>query len=146
MKELKFSKDIDAPIQKVWDILWQEDTYSQWTRFFTKGSRMESDWQVGGKTVFLDPEDNGMIATITELDVPYKVYFAHQGQIIKGVEDTTSDEVKAFAGALEKYDLEEKDGITRLEISVEVFVDFEQMMTNGFSKGIAEVKRLAEKE
>ncbi|MGC4232101.1 MAG: SRPBCC domain-containing protein [Niabella sp.] len=144
MKELKFSKEINAPIQKVWDILWNEDTYGKWTRFFTEGSRMESDWQVGGRTVFLDPDGNGMIATITELDVPRKVYFSHQGHIIKGVEDTTSDEVKAFAGALEKYDLEEKDGTTYLEMSVEVFEDFEQMMINGFTKGIAEVKKLAE--
>jgi uncharacterized protein YndB with AHSA1/START domain len=144
MKKLKFSKEINAPVQKVWDILWTTDTYGKWTRFFTDGSRMESDWQVGGRTVFLDPDNNGMIATITELDVPRKVYFSHQGQIIKGVEDTTSDEVKAFAGAMEKYDLEEKDGITYLEMSVEVFEDFEQMMINGFTKGIAEVKRLAE--
>ncbi len=144
MKNLKFSKEINAPVQKVWDILWTTDTYGKWTRFFTDGSRMESDWQVGGRTVFLDPDNNGMIATITELDVPRKVYFSHQGQIIKGVEDTTSDEVKAFAGAMEKYDLEEKDGITYLEMSVEVFEDFEQMMINGFTKGIAEVKRLAE--
>lgn len=144
MKRLKFSKEINAPVQKVWDILWTTDTYGKWTRFFTDGSRMESDWQVGGRTVFLDPDNNGMIATITELDVPRKVYFSHQGQIIKGVEDTTSDEVKAFAGAMEKYDLEEKDGITYLEMSVEVFEDFEQMMINGFTKGIAEVKRLAE--
>lgn len=144
MKKLKFSKEINAPVQKVWDILWTTDTYGKWTRFFTDGSRMESDWQVGGRTVFLDPDNNGMIATITELDVPRKVYFSHQGQIIKGVEDTTSDEVKAFAGAMEKYDLEEKDGITCLEMSVEVFEDFEQMMINGFTKGIAEVKRLAE--
>lgn len=144
MKKLKFSKEINAPVQKVWDILWTTDTYGKWTRFFTDGSRMESDWQVGGRTVFLDPDNNGMIATITELDVPRKVYFSHQGQIIKGVEDTTSDEVKAFAGAMEKYDLEEKDGITYLEMSVEVFEDFEEMMINGFTKGIAEVKRLAE--
>lgn len=144
MKELRFSEEINAPIQKVWDVLWTAGTYGKWTRFFTEGSRMESDWQVGGRTVFLDMDVNGMIATITELDVPRKVYFSHQGQLIKGVEDTTSDEVKAFAGALEKYDLEEKEGITHLKISVEVFEDFEKMMISGFTKGIAEVKKLSE--
>lgn len=144
MRELIFSADIQAPVQKVWDVLWSDDTYPRWTRFFMEGSYMKSDWKVGGKAVFLDPEGNGMIATITRLQPPYHVHFSHQGQMIKGVEDTTSKEVKAFNGALEKYDLREEDGGTHLDMSVEVFEDFEKIMTDGFSKGIAEVKRLAE--
>lgn len=55
---------INAPIQKVWDLLWNQDSYTQWTQFFGKGSHYESDWKVNGKTYFLGASGEGMVATI----------------------------------------------------------------------------------
>lgn len=144
MKELTFTKTIQAPAQKVWEVLWNDDTYRKWTSHFNSSSYMKSNWEVGGKTLFLDGEGNGMISIIKELDPPFKVVFSHVGQIIKGREDTTSDEVKAFAGALEKYILTEENRVTDLTMSVETSHQFEQMMIDGFTKGIEDVKQLSE--
>ncbi len=61
MKKLEFKKEIKAKATRVWDILWSESTYTQWTAAFNpKGiSTIQSDWKVGGKTLFLDGQGNG---------------------------------------------------------------------------------------
>lgn len=146
MKTLQFTKEIKAPAQKVWQALWSESTYPLWTNAFNPGgsSLLQSDWQVGGKTLFLDGKGNGMISTIQSKKEPYEMVFKHLGEMINGVEDTGSDKVKTWAGSLEEYHLSEHNGITTLTASVQADDAWEKMMTNGFTKGLEEVKRLAE--
>jgi uncharacterized protein YndB with AHSA1/START domain len=43
METLSYETIIDAPKQKVWDILWSPETYSEWTKYFGPGSVMKSD-------------------------------------------------------------------------------------------------------
>ena len=146
MKTLQFTKEINAPAQKVWNVLWDESTYPLCTNAFNPGggSTIRSDWQVGGKTFFLDGKGNGMISTIESKKEPYEMVFKHLGEMINGVEDTSSDKVKAWAGALEEYQLSENNGITTLTVSIQTDEAWEKMLTNGFTKGLEEVKKLAE--
>ena len=146
MKTLQFTKDINAPIQKVWDTLWNETTYSQWTNAFNPngGSMLQTDWEVGGRTLFLDGKGNGMVSTIRTKNEPYDIVFEHLGEVADGKEDTTSDKVKSWAGSLEEYHLSESNGITTLKASVQIGEEWEEMMNNGFTVGLEEVKRLSE--
>jgi uncharacterized protein YndB with AHSA1/START domain len=146
MKTLQFTKEIKAPAQKVWDTLWNETTYPQWTNAFNPegGSTMQSDWKVGGKTLFLDGKGSGMVGTIKTLNAPHDIVFEHLGEIIDGKEDTTSEKVKSWAGSLEEYHLSENNGTTTLKASVQTGEQWEEMMNNGFTKGLEEVKRLSE--
>ena len=47
MEKLKFSININAPREKVWDVLLGEKTYPQWTSVFSPDSisTAETDWQ-----------------------------------------------------------------------------------------------------
>jgi hypothetical protein len=146
MKTLQFTKEIKAPAQKVWDTLWNEATYPKWTYAFNPAgeSMMQSDWKVGGRTLFSDRKGNGMISTIKIKNEPYDIVFEHLGEIMNGVEDTTSEKVKSWAGCLEEYHLSENNGITTLKASVQAAEEWEDMMNNGFAKGLEEVKRLSE--
>ena len=139
MKTISFTIDINAPINKVWDALWNDDNYRKWTNNFYLGSFYESDWEVGGKTLFLGPNRDGMFATITKLEKPYEVVFNHLGEIVNGVES-----VKYDNDSFEKYQLKEIDGITRLVISLDTLDEYEQDMNEGFSKGIEDIKRISE--
>lgn len=147
MKTLQFTKEIKAPAQKVWDTLWNETTYSQWTNAFNPkgGSTMQSDWKVGGKTLFLDGKGNGMVSTIKAINEPYDMVFEHLGEVANGKEDTSSEKVKSWAGALEEYHLSEKNGITTLTASAQTEEEWEDSMKNGFVKGLEVVKSLSEK-
>jgi uncharacterized protein YndB with AHSA1/START domain len=147
MKKLEFTKEIKAPAQKVWDTLWNEETYSQWTAPFNPngGSSIQTDWKVGGRTVFLDNNGNGMISTIKTKNEPKEMVFEHLGEIIDGTEDTTSEKVKSWAGSLEEYHLSENNGVTTLTASVQTSEEWEKMMNDGFTKGLAIVKELSER-
>lgn len=140
MKTITFTIDINAPIDKVWDAIWNDDNYREWTTHFYPGSFYESDWEVGGKTLFMGPDRDGMFATITKLEKPNEVIFNHLGEIINGEES-----VKFEKGSFETYQLSEIDGMTRLVISVDIQDEHEQDMNDGFSKGIEDIKRIAEK-
>ena len=147
MKTLQFTKQIKAPAQKVWDTLWNEDTYPEWTNAFNPsggGSIMQSDWKVGGKTRFLDTKGNGMLSTIKSKNEPYDIVFEHLGELTGGKEDTSSEKVKSWAGSLEEYHLSEQGGMTELKASVQTAEEWEDVMNNGFIKGLEKVKRLSE--
>lgn len=146
MKRLEFTKEINASAQKVWDTLWNETTYPQWTSAFNPdgASTMQSDWQVGGKTLFLDNKGSGMVSTIKTKNEPYEIVFEHLGEVIDGKEDTTSEKVKSWAGSLEEYHLSENNGVTTLMASCQMSEEWEQMINNGFIKGLEVVKKLSE--
>lgn len=147
METLSYEKIINAPLQKVWDILWSPETYSEWTQYFSPGSRMTSDWKVGGKTYFLNPEGEGMVSTIDSIDEPNQVIFKHLGMIDKdGNEDTQIKEVMEWSGAFEKYILIDFDGKTKLHTEVQVEKEWKEHLDTGFIKGLEVVKDLAEKQ
>ena len=145
METLSYETIIDAPLQKVWDILWGPETYNEWTKFFSSSvSHMKSDWIVGGKTYFVDSNNEGMVSTIDSLDEPNQIVFKHLGMIKGGVEDTESMEVKQWSGSFEKYFLIDLEGKTKLHAEVQTEKDWQEHMNTGFTKGLEIVKNLAE--
>ena len=145
METLSYETVIDAPLQKVWDILWGPETYSEWTKFFSSStSHMKSDWKVGGKTYFVDSNNEGMVSTIDSLEEPNQIVFKHLGMIKDGVEDTESMEVKQWSGAFEKYFLIDFGGKTKLHAEIQTEKDWEEHMNTGFTKGLEVIKTLAE--
>lgn len=145
METLSYETVINAPLHKVWDTLWNTETYAEWTQFFGPGSTMRSDWKVGGKTYFVDADNNGMVSTIDSLDKPNHVIFKHLGTVKNGVEDTESMEVKQWNGAFEKYILINLEGKTKLHAEVQVEKNFQDLMNNGFTKGLEIIKNIAER-
>lgn len=144
METLKYETRIHAPIHKVWDLLWSGDTYTQWTQFFTPDSRMDSDWEINGKTYFTDGSGNGMVSTIKSLNAPFEVVFSHLGIIKDGVEDTQSREIKEWSGAEEQYFLRAVDeNTTQLQVIVHTQQEYSAHMNNGFNKGFEVLKELA---
>ncbi|PTT71598.1 MULTISPECIES: SRPBCC family protein [unclassified Chryseobacterium] len=148
METLSYEIIINAPKEKVWDVLWNENTYSEWTKFFNpkSASFMKSDWKVNGKTYFTNAEGAGMVSTIDSLEKPDQIVFKHLGMRDEaGNEDTESMEVKQWSGCFEKYFLIDFDGKTKLHAEVQTEKDWEEHMNTGFTKGLQIVKELAEK-
>ncbi|NUF64399.1 SRPBCC domain-containing protein [Acinetobacter bereziniae] len=144
MITLKYDIKIHATAQKVWNILWDTHTYSQWTQSFCETSQMQSDWKIGGETLFQDANGDGMVATIVELEQFKKVVFKHLGILRNGIADTTSAETQEWNSTFEQYHLDEQDGITTLYAEVETAEEYQEMMDRGFQQGFAVVKSLAE--
>ncbi|SDY31896.1 ATPase [Acinetobacter kyonggiensis] len=135
MEILKYEILIAATPQKVWQVLWNPETYMQWTQYFSLGSTMHSDWTVHGKTVFLDASGAGMVSTMSQLEEFKLVVFKHLGLVQGGIEDLDSDEVKKWRGALEKYFFEDLNGTTKLKVELETAQEYLEMMDVAFKKG-----------
>lgn len=144
MKRLHFNTTINAPREKVWDVLWGETSYPKWTKPFNEGSAVETDWQEGSEVKFLDGEGNGMLSSIAVKREPEYLSFKHHGNIINGVKDTESPEVKAWAGAEENYTLSAVNGKTELKVDMDVTEDHSSAFNDMFPKALAIVKELSE--
>ncbi len=147
METISHSTEIRATAEKIWEILWSPDCYTEWTKFFgSGGGQFETDWKIDGRTLFLDKTgENGMISTIESLNAPCEVVFKHLGYIKDGIAVTESREIEEWSGAQEKYFLTELDGFTKLQGEVHTSHEHAEQMKQGFEKGFELVKQLAER-
>jgi hypothetical protein len=138
--KLKFTIDVNVPKEKLWETLWNDATYREWTAAFTEGSYAESDWNEGSKVLFLSPDGNGMFGIIDK-KIPYRqMTFKHLGEIKNGVE-----EPKDWGGALESYHLEDIAGGTRLDVELDATGEFETYLKNAFPKALEKLRQVAER-
>src|SRR3989337_2259145 len=120
MERLKFSTQIQAPPEKVWKTMLEDETYRQWTEPFMPGSYYQGDWSAGSKILFLGPGDGGktegMVSRIKESRPFEYVEIEHLGVVQDGVEDTTSETAREWSGAQESYRFRPSNGATELLI------------------------------
>ncbi|PZD79342.1 SRPBCC domain-containing protein [Mesonia sp. K7] len=146
MKKQTFTTRIKAPKEKVWEVLWGDETYPQWTSAFSEGSIAKTDWKEGSKVEFIDRKSNsGMLARIAEKKEPEVMSFEHYGIIKDGVEDTQSEEVKAWAGARENYYLTQTGEETELKVISDVNEEYEEMFADMWPKALKKLKEISEK-
>ncbi|MBC8052604.1 MAG: SRPBCC domain-containing protein [Sphingobacteriaceae bacterium] len=146
MEKQTFNIEIEASPEQVWDILLGEQTYPKWTAVFAEGSQVETDWKEGSKALFLDGKGSGMVAVI-EKNIPNKyLSIKHLGEIRDGKEDTESEAVKSWSGALENYTLQPVNGKTQLTIDMDVTEEFKDYMADKWPKALLKVKELAENQ
>ncbi len=146
MNKLQFTTDIHASREKVWNTLWDDTTYRQWTSAFSPTSYAVTDWKKGSKALFLGGNGDGMVSRIEESIPNEFMSIEHLGEVKNGVEDTTSDRVKQWAGAHENYTLQDISGGTRIVIDMDITDDFADMFKEMWPKALTKLKEIAEKE
>ena len=120
MERHQFKTTINAPREKVWQTLWNDETYRQWTSAFAKGSRVETDWKTGSKVLFLDGKNRGMVSMIAENTPNEVMSFRHLGILKNGIENLEEGRRKGWSGAIENYTLRAVNGKTELIIDQDV--------------------------
>lgn len=148
MEKLHFNIEINSPKEKVWHTMLDDKTYRQWTEPFHPGSFYKGDWSKGSKMLFLGPGDKGdmgMVSRIKEND-PYKfISIEHLGVFSNGVEDTSSEDVKKWAGAFENYTFKEKNGGTEVLVDLDINDDYKDMFNEMWPKALKKLQEIAEK-
>ena len=145
-KTLTFKIAIRAPRARVWDIMLDPETYKAWTSAFCEGSYFVGSWDEGAKIQFLSPSGDGMTAVIAENRPHEFVSIRHLGMIENGVEDTTSDKVRAWTPAYENYRLADVPGGCRVTVTLDTAPEWEQYMQDTFPKALALLKGLCERQ
>ena len=145
MTKQEFKILIEASPEKVWNILWNDSTYPEWTSVFSEGSHAETDWEKGSKVLFLNANNEGMVSKIAD-KIPNKfMSIKHVGTIKDGIEDLNSEEVKEWEGAFENYTLKAGDGKTELVVDMDITEEYQDYFQSTFPKALEKVKELAEK-
>ena len=140
MKKVNFNIQITASRETVWNTLWNDATYRQWTSVFAPDSHAVSDWKEGSKIKFIDNTGDGM-HSIIETSLPnQQMSFKHLGEIKDGIES-----ISAWSGAMEEYFLKEEKGITDLTIKMDISSEFEDYFSETFPKALELIKQISEK-
>lgn len=148
MEKLNFSIEINAPKEKVWDTMLEDKTYRAWTEAFNPGSHFVGDWNKGSKILFLGPGEDGkmggMVSRIKDNKLYEFISIEHLGIVHDGQEDTTSDAVKGWAGALENYSFSENNGITTVAVEMDSNEEYSEMFNGMWPKALQKLKELSE--
>ena len=144
MKKIHFSTLIGARPEAVWNVMLGPETYRDWASEFAEGCYYEGSFEEGEKIRFLSPDGQGMLSRIAASRPPAYVSIEHLGMIKDGVEDTTSESVRAWAPAYESYAFREVDGATEVTIEMDVIAEFEEYMNKTWPKALARLKDLCE--
>jgi uncharacterized protein YndB with AHSA1/START domain len=146
MQKLRFSTRIQAPRQRVWELMLAPDSYRIWTAPFSEGSYYEGSWEEGGRLRFLTPGGReGMVAEVAQHRPAEYVSLRHIGQIRDGMEDVDSPEVRAWAPAYENYGLIDAAGGTEVQVEMDVSPAYESFMQDTWPRALAELKALCER-
>ncbi|MBI3346272.1 MAG: SRPBCC domain-containing protein [Burkholderiales bacterium] len=144
MKDLQFGTDIDAPVARVWDCMFDPIAYRDWTRAFAEGSYYEGVWAAGRRLRFLDPQGFGMEAIVDECMLHERLSLRLVGEIRDG---------KPVAGsrlhrepAHERYIFDAAPGGgTQLVVHLQSWDDgFTDFLNDSWPKALRRLKALAE--
>lgn len=144
MKTLTFEVTIQAPRSAVWDAMLSPEGYRTWTAAFSEGSHYVGSWDEGAKIRFLSPSGDGMISEIAQHKSREFVSVRHLGMIENGVEDTTSEKVRAWAPAYENYKFTDTANGCHVVVTLDTASDWEQYMLDTYPKALALLKGLCE--
>jgi uncharacterized protein YndB with AHSA1/START domain len=150
MQKINFSIVINSPKEKVWNTMLEDKTYREWTEAFSPGSHYVGSWDKGSKILFLGINEQGvmggMVSRIKENRKHEYISIEHLGVVQDGKEDTTSDEVKLWAGSLENYTFKDHNGGTEVLVNMDINDDYKEMFEDMWPKALQKLKQLAEKK
>jgi hypothetical protein len=146
VKRILFVIEIAAPASKVYDLMIGEESYRNWTAAFVEGSYYKGSWRQGEQIRFLSPDGDGMLAEIAENKLHEFISIRHLGYIEKGVEDTESEAIRAWAPAYENYTFIPVLNGTRLVVDQDVTVEYESYMLAAWPKALERLKIICEVE
>jgi hypothetical protein len=152
MKKLKFNVSINAPSNKVYDVMLginKKSTYEEWTALFNPTSTFEGSWNKGNKILFIGVDEKGekggVVSRIAE-NIPNRfVSIQHYGLLKADKEITEGPEVEKWANGFENYTFEENNGTTTVTVDLDTTEDFSGYMNETYPKALDKLKELCEK-
>lgn len=144
MKEIQFSIEINASKEKVWETLWEDQTFRDWANIIDEGTFMKGEMKEGNEVEFISSINGyGVTSLIEKLDTNEYVLFRHGADT---QENGKQEREKEWTGGTESYYLEEKNGSTTLTAKTEVPLEMEEMFNIRIPKALKCIKALSEKK
>ena len=152
MKKISFSVSINAPINKVFDLMLgisNKSTYEQWTALFNPTSSYEGSWNKGSKILFIGTDEKGekggMVSEIFDYIPNQFVSIRHYGLLKGNIEITEGPDVEKWANGFENYTFVYNNGTTILTVDLDTVDDFLDYMNEKYPKALDKLKEICEK-
>ncbi len=143
MKEMQFRVEINAAKERVWDTLWQDETFREWAGIIDPGTYMLGDLKEGNEVQFISAENGyGVTSLVEKLIVNEFLLLRHQADTQGSGKRERAQE---WTGGKESYSLSEKDGATTLTAQFNVPPEMEEYFKINYPKALERVKVLAER-
>ena len=140
MKEYQFSVKINAPKEKVWSIMWNDNTFREWANYIDKGMYMVGEMKEGNNVHFVSPINNyGVISKIEKLIPNEYIIFKHQVDTIGNIKRDNE-----WSGGTESYELYFENGITTLINKTELPIEQIETFNTFVPLALNCIKELAE--
>lgn len=144
MKEMQFSIEMHATKERVWDTLWQDETFREWASIIDPGTYMVGDLKEGNEIQFISSANGyGVTSLVVKLVAGEFLLLRHSADT---QEDGKREREKEWTGGEESYRLAEKDGTTTLTVAFDVPGDMEEYFKINYPKALERVKVLAERK
>lgn len=138
---LVFTISINGTREQVWNALYSDAGYREWTSVFSKGSHAVTDWKKGSKALFLDEGNNGLLATIADVRPNEFMSIRHHGDVRNGVEIQNL----TWSG-YENHTLQTVAGKTELTVGLDVPENFVDEMNRLWPAALEQIKAIAERQ
>lgn len=141
MKEMQFKIEINAPREKVWQILWEDESLRDWSGIVDPGTYMVGELKEGATVQFNSAEGYGVTSLVAELIPSEFILFKHQADTQDAGKSHRDDQ---WTGGQESYKLTENHGATTLEMRLDVPPELEKIMSASYPKALGRIKELSE--
>jgi uncharacterized protein YndB with AHSA1/START domain len=146
IEKLVFKMPIHATAEKIWETLWDKETYKQWTEPFTIGSYYAGDIQTGNRIHFLTPEGHGMYSNVAFIKENNHVVFQHIGEMAGFEELPPNEQTLKWKGSCESYQLLSADNGMLLRVEVDTDATHLTAMNEIFPVALQRLKEICEKD
>lgn len=142
MEEMQFTIEINASKEKVWDTLWQDDTFREWASIIDPETYMVGELIQGNEVQFISGSSGYGVTSLVEQVIENEfLLFRHSADT---QDEGKQDREKEWTGGEESYALSEIDGITTLNVKFGVPPELEDYFKINYPIALERVKLLAE--
>lgn len=149
LETLQFEISINAPVEKVYSTMLNEQSFREWTAEFNPTSFYKGSWEKGSKILFIgcdsEGKEGGMVSRIAE-NIPNRfVSIEHLGILDGENEITSGPAVDGWAGALENYSFRQEDGKTIVSVAMDANQQFKSYFEQTWPKALQKLKEICER-
>ena len=150
MQNMQHSIEIDASKEKIWNVLWSDNTFRDWSSIIDEGTFMVGNLEEGSEVNFIGNKTEGVsygvTAKVEKLTPNELISFTRIADIQVNEDGSISKRDKQWAGSLESYELEEHDHKITLSITQDVPEELVEYFQAKLPQALERIKELAEKQ
>ncbi|MDQ3014544.1 MAG: hypothetical protein M3Q73_01625 [bacterium] len=142
MQKMRFTIEISASKEKVWEVLWSDKTFRDWASIIDESSYMVGEMKEGNEVQFISSVSGYGVTSLVEKLKLYELVVLRQ--IVDTKEHGTGERKKEWADGTESYHLTGNDTITTLTTELDVPKEQIETFQVRLPKALQRIKELTE--